>query len=208
MGQLAVLNMQNQKVGEVSLPDFFFSLERKDHVLHQTILQYLANRRAGTASTKNRSAVTGGGRKPWRQKGTGRARAGTIRSPLWRKGGTVFGPMPRSYSYRLPKKIRRYAFCSALSEKVKENALLVLDELSFERPSTKAFAQMLEGLGAKGKVLVAAKSPSPAVVKSADNLPQVRVVSIDSLNALDICLCDTLILTQEALGLLEDRSKQ
>ncbi|MDH7500993.1 MAG: 50S ribosomal protein L4 [candidate division NC10 bacterium] len=208
MPQIAVVNLNNEKVDEVNLPDSLFGLERKDHLLHDTIRQYLANRRLGTASTKNRSAVSGGGRKPWRQKGTGRARAGSIRSPLWRKGGTVFGPTPRDYSYRIPKQVRRVAFYSALSEKLRENGLLVVDSVELERPSTKGFLKVLATLGARGKVLLAMKSPSPLVVKSARNLPGVRVASVEGINALDVCLHDTLILTRDALGFLEENAQR
>jgi len=207
MPQIAVVNIKNEKVGEVDLPDSLFGVERKDHLLHDTIQQYLANQRSGTASTKNRSAVSGGGRKPWRQKGTGRARAGSIRSPLWRGGGTIFGPTPRDYSYRIPKKVRRAAFYSALSEKARENGLLVIDSVKLERASTKDLLKMLATLGAKGKVLLAMKSPSPLVLKSARNLPGVRVASVEGMNAFDVCLHDTLILTRDALGFLEENAK-
>jgi large subunit ribosomal protein L4 len=207
MPQIAVINRENQKVGEVDLSDTIFRVEMKSYLLHDTVLNFLANRRSGNASTKNRSAVRGGGRKPWRQKGTGRARAGSIRSPLWVGGGAVFGPVPRSYSYRVPKGIRRYAIRSLLSEKLKENRLLVLDSLEMEKPSTKGFKGMLETLGASGKVLLAMKNPSQAVLRSAHNLSRVKVVSVDGINALDICLHDMLILTRDALASLEERAQ-
>ena len=208
MPQIAVVNMENEKVDEVDLPDFLFGAERKDHLLHDTIHEILANRRAGTASTKNKSAVSGGGRKPWRQKGTGRARAGSIRSPLWRGGGTIFGPVPRDYSHRIPKKVRRYALCSALSEKMRGNGLLIIDSVKLEKPSTKAFLKMLGTLGVKGKVLLAMGAPSLIVLKSARNIPGVKVISVQGINTYDICLYDTLILTRDALGFLEENSKK
>jgi len=208
MTQIAVVNMDNEKVGEVDLPDSLFGVERKDHLLHDTVLEFLAKRRSGSASTKNKSAVSGGGRKPWRQKGTGRARAGSIRSPLWRGGGTIFGPVPRSYSYRIPKRIRRYALCSALSEKVRGNGLLIVDSVELQKPSTKAFARMLGALGVKGKVLLAMKAPSPIVLKSSRNIPGIKVISVEGINTYDICLHDTLILTRDAVGFLEENSKR
>jgi large subunit ribosomal protein L4 len=200
MPQIAIVNLKNEKVDEVNLPDSIFGVERKDHLLHDAILNSLSNRRAGTASTKNRSATRGGGKKPWRQKGTGRARAGSIRSPLWVGGGTIFGPAP--YAYHTPKKIRSYALRSSLSEKVRTNKLLVVDSIQLEKPSTKAFISMLGDLGVKGNALLAMKAPSQAVFKSAGNIPGIKVISVERVNVFDICRYDTLILTRDALGFL------
>jgi len=208
MPQVAVVNMENEKLGEVDLSNSLFGVEMRDHLVHDAILQFLANRRAGTASTKNKGVARGGGRKPWRQKGTGRARAGSIRSPLWVGGGTVFGPAPRSYAYRIPKKVRRHALASVLSEKVRENGLLVVESLKFEKPNTKAFLKMLEVLGVKGKALVAMKDPSPTVLKAANNIPGVKVVPVEGINSLDLCLYDTLIMTRDALGFLEENAQR
>jgi large subunit ribosomal protein L4 len=208
MPQFAVINMRNEKVGEVDLPDRLFGVSMKAHLLHDTILQFLANRRSGTASTKNKAAVSGGGRKPWRQKGTGRARAGSIRSPLWVGGGTIFGPVPRTYSYRLPRKVRRYAFSSALSERVRENGVLIVESVEFERPSTKAFLRMLETLGLKGKILLVMRSPSQAVIRSARNIPGIRVSPVEGVTTMDVCRYDTLILTRDSLEALEENGKQ
>ena len=207
MPQFAVINMRNEKVGEVDLPDRLFGVSMKAHLLHDTILQFLANRRSGTASTKNKAAVSGGGRKPWRQKGTGRARAGSIRSPLWVGGGTIFGPVPRIYSHRLPRKVRRYALRSALSERARANEILILESVEFERPSTKAFLGMLETLGLKGKILLVMKDPSEAVVRSARNIPGIRVSHVEGITTMDACRCDALILTRDALQALEENGK-
>ncbi len=207
MPQIAIVNLKNEKVEEVSLPDSIFGVEMKDHLLHDVILNTLANRRVGTASTKSKGATRGGGKKPWRQKGTGRARAGSIRSPLWVGGGTIFGPTPRSYGYRIPKKIRSYALRSALSEKMRTSKLLVVDSVELEKPSTKAFIAVLEALGVRGKALLAMKAPSQAVLKSAGNIPGIKVVPVERVNALDVCRYDTLILTRDALGFLGESAR-
>jgi large subunit ribosomal protein L4 len=208
MPQIAIVNLRNEKVDEVSLPDSIFGVERKDHVLHDAILNFLANRRAGTASTKNKGAVSGGGKKPWRQKGTGRARAGSIRSPLWVGGGTIFGPAPRNYAYHIPKKVRGYALCSALSEKVRSSKLLVVDLVELEKPSTKAMITILSAWGVKGNALLVTKSPSQAVVKSASNIPGIKVIAVERVNVFDVCRYDTLILTLDALGFLRESAER
>jgi large subunit ribosomal protein L4 len=207
MPQIAIVNLKNEKIDEVSLPDSIFGVEMKGHLLHDAILHTLANQRAGTASTKNKAATRGGGKKPWRQKGTGRARAGSIRSPLWVGGGTIFGPTPRSYGYHIPKKIRSYALRSALSEKMKTNKLLVVDSVELEKPSTKAFITILGALGIKGKALLAMKAPSRAVLKSACNIPGIKVVPVERVNAFDVCRYDTLILTRDAIGFLGESAR-
>ena len=207
MPQITIINQKNEKVDEVSLPDSIFAVEMKDHLLHDVILNTLANQRVGAASTKNKGATRGGGKKPWRQKGTGRARAGSIRSPLWVGGGTIFGPTPRSYGYRIPKKIRSYALRSVLSEKMRTNKLLVLDSVELEKPSTKAFIAMLGALGVKDKALLAMKAPSQAVLKSACNIPGVKVVPVERVNVFDVFRYDTLILTRDALGFLEESAR-
>jgi large subunit ribosomal protein L4 len=208
MPQIAIVNLKNEKVDEVSLPDSIFGVEMKDHLLHDAILHTLASQRMGSASTKNKAATRGGGRKPWRQKGTGRARAGSIRSPLWVGGGTIFGPTPRSYAYRIPKKIRSYALRSALSEKMRANKLLVVDSVELEKPSTKGFISMLLVLGVKGKALLAMKAPSQAVLKSACNISGIKVVPVERVNVFDVCRYDTLILTRDALGFFGESSKR
>ena len=207
MPQIAIVNLKNEKVEEVNLPDSIFGVEMKDHLLHDVILNTLANRRVGTASTKNKGATRGGGKKPWRQKGTGRARAGSIRSPLWVGGGTIFGPTPRSYGYHIPKKIRSYALRSALSEKMRTSKLLVVDSVELEKPSTKAFIAVLGALGIRGKALLAMKAPSQAVLKSAGNIPGIKVVPVERMNALDVCRYDTLILARDALGFLGESAR-
>ena len=177
------------------------------HFTDHNVTSAFSNRRVGTASTKSKGATRGGGKKPWRQKGTGRARAGSIRSPLWVGGGTIFGPTPRSYGYRIPKKIRSYALRSALSEKMRTSKLLVVDSVELEKPSTKAFIAVLGALGIRGKALLAMKAPSQAVLKSAGNIPGIKVVPVERVNALDVCRYDTLILTRDALGFLGESAR-
>jgi large subunit ribosomal protein L4 len=161
MPKVQVVNMQGTPVGEMELNEQIFGIEPNVHVMHSAVVAQLANARVGTHSTLGRSEVRGGGRKPWRQKGTGRARAGTIRSPLWRGGGIVFGPKPRDYSKKLPKKVKRLALCSALSSKVNENNLIVVDRISFEKPNTKEMVKLLETLNVNKNALLALKIMIP-----------------------------------------------
>jgi len=146
MPKVQVVDMQGAPVGEIELNEQIFGIEPNVHVMHSAVVAQLANARVGTSSSLGRSEVRGGGRKPWKQKGTGRARAGTIRSPLWRGGGIVFGPKPRDYSKKLPRKVKRLALCSALSSKVKENSLIVIEKLSFDQPKTKDMVKLLDNL--------------------------------------------------------------
>ncbi|MBI2080593.1 MAG: 50S ribosomal protein L4 [candidate division NC10 bacterium] len=171
-------------------------------LVHQMVRYQRNARRQGTASTRTRSEVRGGGRKPWRQKGTGRARAGTIRSPLWRHGGIVFGPKPRSYAMDLPRAVRRQAMRAALSAKAEAGAIRVLDTLSLEKPSTKTFRAFLETLGVQGRALVVLAQEDEVVMKSARNLPAVTVLPARGLNVYDVLAADTLLLTREALALI------
>jgi len=201
---LDVINVENIKVGEVSLNEAVFSAPVKPHLLHEVVVMQLNNRRQGTASTKGRSEVSGGGRKPWRQKGTGRARAGSIRSPLWRHGGTVFGPKLRDYSYSVPRAVRKAAMRSALSAKVTEGDLIILDRLALERPSTKAFRKILAALGIKGKVLFVLPDREEQVFLSARNLPGVKVMPARGLNVYDVLLYDKLVLTQDAIPWIQE----
>jgi len=164
----------------------------------------LASRRQGTADTKGRSDVSGGGKKPWKQKGTGRARAGSSRSPLWRHGGTVFGPHPRSYEYDVPKAVRRQALLAALTTKAQAGAVRVVETLNLERPSTKAMAGLLSGAGIHGKVLVVLPARDEVVEKSARNLPAVRVLTVRGLNVYDVLRADLLVLTPEGVQTLRE----
>lgn len=173
-------------------------------MVFDAIIMQRASLRQGTHAVKNRSAVSGGGRKPWRQKGTGRARQGSIRSPQWRGGGIVFGPTPRSYSYKLPKKVRRLALKSVLSEKVADKNLVVVDALSFDAPKTKAFAQALTALNANEKTLVVLEAGNDNAALAARNLPNVKVVVADGINVLDIVNNNKLVVTQAALQKIEE----
>lgn len=202
---LDVINVENVKVGEVSLNEAVFSAPVKPHLLHEVVVMQLSNRRQGTVSTKGRSEVSGGGRKPWRQKGTGRARAGSIRSPLWRHGGTIFGPKPRDYSYSVPLAVRKAAMRSALSAKVTEGDLIILDHLALERPSTKAFRKILAALGIKGKVLFVLPDREEQVFLSARNLPGVKVMPARGLNVYDVLLHEKLVLTQDAIPWIQEK---
>ncbi|WP_284141014.1 MULTISPECIES: 50S ribosomal protein L4 [unclassified Virgibacillus] len=198
MPKVALFKQDGSQVGDIELNDSVFGIEPNTHVLHEAVVMQRASLRQGTHKVKNRSEVRGGGRKPWRQKGTGRARQGSIRSPQWVGGGTVFGPTPRSYSYKLPKKVRRLALRSALSTKVKEESILVLENLAFEAPKTKEFVNMLTALNANGKTLVVTTEKDENVVRSANNLQKVKVLTVEEVNVLDLLLHDKLILTKDA----------
>jgi len=199
MPKVALYNQNGSQVGEVELNDAVFGIEPNEHVLFEAIIMQRASLRQGTHKVKGRSEVRGGGRKPWRQKGTGRARQGSIRSPQWRGGGTVFGPVPRSYSYKLPKKVRRLAIKSALSSKVKENNILVLDALNFDAPKTKDFIAVLKNLSVDKKALVVTDGLNENVVLSARNIPGITVVEATGVNVLDVVNHDQLIMTKSAV---------
>lgn len=186
------------------LKEQIFKLKARPHLLHQTVLMQLANRRAGTAATKSRGFVRGGGKKPWRQKGTGRARAGSIRSPIWVGGGTIFGPQPRDYSYRMPRSARHAALLSALSLKHQEGKLIVVDKLEPEQPKTKIMAKALADLNIQSALIVIPES-NETVQRSARNLPRVKVLRVDGLNVYDVLRYEHLILTEAALKALEEK---
>ncbi|MCD4838477.1 50S ribosomal protein L4 [Neobacillus sedimentimangrovi] len=204
MPKVALYNQTGSQVGEIELNENVFGIEPNQNVLFEAIIMQRASLRQGTHKVKNRSEVSGGGRKPWRQKGTGRARQGSIRSPQWRGGGTVFGPQPRSYSYKLPKKVRRLAIKSALSSKVLEENLLVLENLVFETPKTKDFKAVLNGLSVEKKALIVTADLDENVVLSARNLPGVTVVTADGINVLDVVNHDKLIMTKAAVEKVEE----
>ena len=199
-----VVNANNEKVDSLELPEAIFGAPLKSHLLHDVVRMQLANRRQGTADTKGRSDVSGGGKKPWKQKGTGRARAGTNRSPLWRHGGTTFGPHPREYGFRVPKAVRRQTLCGALTAKAQAGAIRLLESLSLEKPSTKAMRSLLQGVGARGKALVVLPGRDEVVEKSVRNLPEVRVLTVQGLNVYDILRADTLIMTPEGIHTLRE----
>jgi large subunit ribosomal protein L4 len=204
MPKVALYNQSGSKVGEIELKDSVFGIEPNKHVLFEAVVMQRASLRQGTHKVKNRAEVSGGGRKPWRQKGTGRARHGSIRSPQWRGGGTVFGPVPRSYSYKLPKKVRRLAIKSALSTKVLEENILVLEALSFDAPKTKEFANMLKNLSVNTKALVVMDGLDENVALSARNIPGVTVVEASGINVLDVLGHDKLIMTKAAVEKVEE----
>lgn len=204
MPKVPLYNVNGEEIGEVELSDKVFGAEIREDLMHKVVVAQLANRRQGTASTKTRAEVRGGGAKPWRQKGTGRARHGSIRSPIWRGGGIVFGPKPRSYRKKVPKKIKRLALKSALSSKVVENNLIVLDELKMERPKTKDMINILNNLNVKEKALLVLGEKDENVILSARNIPGVSTGSVESMNVYDLLLHDKLILTKKALEKVEE----
>jgi large subunit ribosomal protein L4 len=186
------------------LKEEIFNLKASPHLLHQTVLMQLANRRAGTAATKSKGFVRGGGKKPWRQKGTGRARSGSIRSPIWVGGGTIFGPQPRDYSYRMPRKARRKALLSALSLKNRDGKIIVVDSLAPEQPKTRIMAQALAHLNVQSALIVIAEADEK-IERSARNLPKVKVLRVEGLNVYDLLRYEHLIMTESALRLIEER---
>lgn len=202
MANLKVVDQNGKEAGEVALKDQVFAIEPNDKVVFDAIIRQRAGQRQGTSKVKNRSAVRGGGKKPWRQKGTGRARQGSIRAPQWRGGGTVFGPTPRSYAYRMPRKVRRLAIKSVLSQKLADKDLLVLDKLTLSAPKTKDFVAILNSLKVSGKALVVSNDKN--VQLSARNLSKVKVVPVNGLNVLDAVNYDKLILTQDAVKKIEE----
>ncbi|HEU5139852.1 MAG TPA: 50S ribosomal protein L4 [Bacillales bacterium] len=204
MPKVTLYNQSGSQVGDFEVNDNVFGIEPNEHVLHEAVVMQQASRRQGTHSTKNRSAVRGGGRKPWRQKGTGRARQGSIRSPQWVGGGVVFGPSPRSYSYKLPKKVRRLALKSALSLKVKEGDFLAVEDLSLEKPKTKEIVQFLDSLSVEKKALVVTADFNEGVHLSARNIPGVTVVTSEGVNVYDLLNHDKLIMTKDAVKKVEE----
>jgi large subunit ribosomal protein L4 len=202
---LEVVNAENQKVGDVTLSPQVFGVKVNPHLIYEAVKQYRAGSRAGTHMAKNRALVSGSGRKPWRQKGTGRARVGEIRTPLWRHGGTVFGPVPRDYSYSMPKKARAAALRSALTQRVKEGALRVVEAFPIEVPKTKELKGLLDRLGAVGKTVLVDHQPADALVLSGRNIPGLKVVADTHLTAYDVLDCRHVLVSQEALDKLEER---
>ncbi|GAA3025572.1 50S ribosomal protein L4 [Tetragenococcus solitarius] len=204
MPNVALFKQDGNQNGEVTLNEEIFGIEPNESVVFDAVTMQRASLRQGTHAVKNRSAVSGGGRKPWRQKGTGRARQGSIRAPQWRGGGTVFGPTPRSYSYKLPKKVRRLAIKSVLSEKVASNNFVVVDALNFDAPKTKEFKTVLDNLSIDSKVLVVVESENEFAALSARNLSNVEVVTSDNVTVLDVVKSDKVLITQTALTQIEE----
>jgi len=204
MPKVTVFNVSGAQVGELELADSVFGIEPNAHVMHSAVLLQNAAERQGTHKTKGRSEVRGGGRKPWKQKGTGRARQGSIRSPQWVGGGTVFGPTPRSYGFKLPKKVRRLAIKSALSSKVVAENIIVLDQLAFAAPKTKEFAKVLSNLKVDRKALVVTANYEDNVALSARNIPGIKFVAADGINVRDVLVYDKLIITKEAVEKVQE----
>jgi large subunit ribosomal protein L4 len=198
-----MVDQNNKKVKDVDLPGLF-STEVRPHLMHAAVVNQLANRRAGTASTKNKALVSGGGAKPWKQKGTGRARSGSNRSPLWRHGGTCFGPMPRNYSYALPKKAKRAALIDALASKLAENRLVLIEKLELAEPKTTLVSMMLETLGVRENALILITSENKNLTLAARNIPSVKVLRMDNINVYDLLKYRYLITTQEALNSMQE----
>ena len=198
MPKVALYNQEGTQVGDFELEEKVFGIEPNETVLYEAIIMQRASLRQGTHKVKNRSEVRGGGRKPWRQKGTGRARKGSIRSPQWVGGGVVFGPTPRSYSYKLPKKVRRLALRSALSTKVKNEEIYVLEDLKIEAPKTKEVVKLLNNFEVDGKALIVTAENDENIVRSANNIQGVHVLSVDQINVLDLVKHDKLFITKEA----------
>ncbi|MCT7869138.1 MAG: 50S ribosomal protein L4 [Lactobacillus iners] len=199
---IKVIDQKGKSVGEVDLNKCIFEVEPNDSVVFEAIIRQRAGKRQGTHATKNRSAVSGGGKKPWKQKGTGRARQGSIRAPQWRGGGTVFGPTPRSYKVDMPRKARRLAIKSVLSQKVADGKLIVLDQLTLATPKTKDLKAIFSAIKVSGKVLVV--SDDKNVQLSGKNLPQVKVVPVNGLNVVDAVDYEKLLLTQDAIKRIEE----
>jgi large subunit ribosomal protein L4 len=202
--QLEVVNAQNEKVGQIELRDEVFGGPIKTDLIWEAVVHQNASERRGTHATKNRALVSGSGKKPWRQKGTGRARVGEIRNPLWRKGGTVFGPQPRSYDYALPKKVQRGALRAALAAKFKDGAVIVVDALTFDEAKTKQAAEILKRLGASGKTLVIDVQPDENAQRSTRNLANVRLVPSGRLTARDVMDTKRIIATRAAVERLQE----
>ena len=208
MASVDIVNTDNEKAGSIDLDPVVFETVVKEHLLHDEVRRQLSRRRAGTASTRNRAMVSGGGSKPWRQKGTGRARQGTNRAPQWAGGGVVFGPVPRGYEHKLPKKARRAALRSALSQRFKEGALVIVDQLDLDEFKTRRMVELLNGLGLAGEsVLLVIAEPNAELEGSARNLRAVGVIRAEGLNVYDVLRNKKLVMTKDAVALVEARLK-
>lgn len=205
MAEIPIYNTKGQSVGKMTLDKDIFNGEVNQAVLYQAIKMYEANLRRGTASTKTRSEVSGGGKKPWKQKGTGRARAGTIRSPLWRGGGIIFGPHPRDYSYSIPRRIKRLALISSLNDKLNNNELIIVEDMKISQPKTKEFMGVLHNLKAADKPLLVLDDKDETIILASRNVPQLLLRDYRALNAYDVLKQHKLILTQKALVALTEQ---
>ena len=203
MANVAVYNMEGKEVGKLDLNDAVFGVEVNEHLVHMAVLQQLANNRQGTQKAKTRSEVHGGGRKPWRQKGTGHARQGSTRAPQWTGGGVVFAPVPRDYAFKINKKEKRAALKSALTSRVQENKLIVVDELKLDEIKTKQFAQVMKNLNVD-KALVVINDNDQNIVMSAKNIPTVKVAQTNTINVFDILKYSTVVVTKDAVATIEE----
>ena len=204
MPNVAVVDMKGTKVDEINLADSIFGIEPNADVMHDLVVNYLANQRQGTQSALTRSEVRGGGRKPWRQKGTGHARQGSIRAPQWTKGGIVFAPKPRDYSYTVNKKVRRLAMKSAFSAKAQDNDIIVIDSIKLDEFKTKAIVEMLKAVGSEKKALIVLPEVDKMVIKSASNIPGVKTAQVNELNVYDMLNADKLIIAKGAVEKIEE----
>ena len=203
MANVSVYNMEGKEVGTIELNDAVFGAPVNEHLVHMAVVQHLANKRQGTQKAKTRSEVSGGGRKPWRQKGTGHARQGSTRSPQWTGGGVVFAPVPRDYSFKINKKEKRAALKSVLTSRVLDNKLIVVDELKFDEIKTKKFQAVMDNLKVK-KALVVIADNDEKITMSARNIPTVKTALVNSINVYDILKGDTLVLTKDAVAKIEE----
>jgi large subunit ribosomal protein L4 len=203
MPSVSMVDQNNKKVKDVELPSLF-AAEVRPHLLHAAVVNQLANKRAGTAATKNKALVSGGGKKPFKQKGTGRARAGSSRSPLWRHGGTIFGPMPRDYSYALPKKAKRAALVDAITSKVTDNRLILVDSLELAEPKTRLMSTLLENLGVQENAIVLISADNKNLRLASRNIPSVKVLRMDNMNVYDLLKYRYLIMTQDTLNAMQE----
>ncbi len=204
MPEIDLLNKDNKPVGRVELPSEVFDVAVRRDILHEVVRNHLANRRQGTAATKTRGLVRGGGKKPWKQKHTGKARAGSNRSPLWRGGGVVFGPSPRDYSYKLPKKLKWFALNSALSAKLSDGEIIVVEDLPIVEPKTKNMVSLLKGFGLKNSVLIIVPEKNRALELAARNIPNVDVVRVNELNVYNILTHERLLVTQGSVERMKE----
>ena len=203
MANVTVYNMEGKEVGTIELNDAVFGVEINEHLVHMAVVNQLANNRQGTKKAKTRSEVSGGGRKPWRQKGTGHARQGSTRAPQWTGGGMVFAPVPRDYSFKMNKKEKRAALKSALTSRVQANKLIVLDQLTMDAPKTKAMQNVLNSLNVN-KALVVTKENDANVVLSARNIPDVKTALVNTINVYDVMKYNTVVLTKDAVAAIEE----
>ncbi len=203
MAKVSVVNMEGKEVGTIDLSDEIFGVEINEHLVHLAVVQQLANKRQGTQKAKTRSEVSGGGKKPWRQKGTGHARQGSIRAPQWKGGGVVFAPVPRDYSFKMNKKEKRAALKSALTSKVQDQKLIVVDELKMDEIKTKAFVQILKNIKAE-KALVVLNEKDDNVILSARNIPDAKTALTNTINVYDVMNAGTVVLTKAAVATIEE----